>query len=138
MFTHRSTRVMLSTIFLIAAGAVLAQDLDLSWYTIDGGGEMFSTGADFELGGTIAQPDAGEMSGAVFTLTGGFWFGIATGDCDQDGDVDLGDFAGLHACLQGPGGGLGTGCACFDFDTDGDVDLRDFGTFQVELKRGRS
>ncbi len=46
---------------------------DLSWFTIDGGGEMFSTGGGYELSGTIGQHDAGEMAGGSYTLTGGFW-----------------------------------------------------------------
>ena len=53
------------------------------------------------------------------------------GDCDQDGDVDLDDFASFAACVQGPGGGLGLGCGCFDFDDSGDVDLADFAAFQT-------
>lgn len=55
----------------------------------------------------------------------------APGDCDGDGDVDLGDQVGLNACLTGPGGGSGTGCECFDFDADQDVDMLDFAGFQV-------
>jgi hypothetical protein len=47
---------------------------DLSWHTIDGGGGT-STGASFELSGTIGQPDAGVMAGGGFELAGGFWPG---------------------------------------------------------------
>ncbi|HUW82872.1 MAG TPA: hypothetical protein VMZ31_08755 [Phycisphaerae bacterium] len=50
-----------------------AQELDLSWHTIDGGGQMTSTGGDFELSATIGQPDAGAMSGGDLELVGGFW-----------------------------------------------------------------
>jgi hypothetical protein len=47
---------------------------DLDWHTVDGGGVMFSTGGDFELSGTIGQPDAGgPLTGGDFELTGGFW-----------------------------------------------------------------
>ena len=52
--------------------------IDLSWNTIDGGGQTFSTGGAFGLGGTIGQPDAGAMSGGSFGLTGGFWGGSAS------------------------------------------------------------
>jgi len=38
---------------------------------IDGGGRP-SAGADFSLEGTIGQPDAARMTGAGFTLRGGF------------------------------------------------------------------
>ncbi|MHC4698468.1 MAG: hypothetical protein ACYTFA_17180, partial [Planctomycetota bacterium] len=36
--------------------ATTGTDLDLSRYTNDGGGAIFSTGGDFELSGTIGQP----------------------------------------------------------------------------------
>jgi hypothetical protein len=58
----------------------------------------------------------------------------APGDCDCDGDVDLGDYTDFEACFQGPGGGLPVPeCACFDLDGSGDVDLRDFGVFQLSF-----
>jgi len=34
-----------------------------------------STGGEFELSGTIGQPDAGEMSGGDFTLAAGLCHG---------------------------------------------------------------
>ena len=49
-----------------------AQNYDLSWFTIDGGGGLSSGGA-YSLSGTIGQPDAGHMSGNGFSLDGGFW-----------------------------------------------------------------
>ena len=48
---------------------------EITWYTIDGGGGMFSTGGSYSLGGTIGQPDAGTLSGGGYTLDGGFWGG---------------------------------------------------------------
>jgi hypothetical protein len=55
----------------IALGAVY----DLSWFTIDSGGEMWTTGGDFELSGTTGQPDASAtvLTGGDFELIGGFW-----------------------------------------------------------------
>jgi hypothetical protein len=44
---------------------------DLSWSSIDGGGTT-STGGSYELLGVIGQPDAGELAGGAFELTGGF------------------------------------------------------------------
>jgi hypothetical protein len=49
------------------------QTYDLSWWTVDGGGETFSTGGGYELGGTIGQADAGTLFGGGYTLGGGFW-----------------------------------------------------------------
>jgi hypothetical protein len=52
---------------------------DLSWYTIDGGGDMWTLGGDFELSGTAGQPDASTaaLTGGEFELTGGFWVPFA-------------------------------------------------------------
>ena len=103
----------------------------LLWYTIDGGGATFSSGAGYELSGTIGQPDAGEpMTGDDFELTGGFWFGLVPGDCNADGGVNLFDFDELADCTTGPDGGLPGECICYDLDRDGDVDLYDFAHFQ--------
>ncbi|GJM24171.1 MAG: hypothetical protein DHS20C16_05860 [Phycisphaerae bacterium] len=55
--------------------------------------------------------------------------GLASGDSDANGVINLDDFANLEPCLAGPGGGLGVGCECFDFDDDGDNDLQDFADF---------
>lgn len=47
---------------------------DLTWSTIDGGGETVVTGGIYVLGGTAGQPDAGLLTGGVYTLQGGFWY----------------------------------------------------------------
>ena len=52
---------------------------DLSWWTVDGGGQMYSVGSGYELGGTIGQPDAGVLTGGGYTLGGGFWRGGKVG-----------------------------------------------------------
>lgn len=118
---------------LTGAVGVKSQDLDIGWHTIDGGGAVFSSGGDYELSGTIGQPDANAivMTGDDLELTGGFWFGQVSGDGNYDGGVDLSDFQALEGCLSEPGGGLGTGCASFDFDGDEDVDLKDFAELQI-------
>lgn len=60
--------------------------------------------------------------------------GVADGDCDGNGDVDLTDFADFQLCFTGPGGGpVDPECACADFDDDDDVDLADFGGFQLSF-----
>jgi hypothetical protein len=60
-----------------------AQDYDISWYTVDGGGAMMAVGASFELSGTIGQPDAGTLTGSDFELIGGFWGAGAAGELPQ-------------------------------------------------------
>ena len=65
----------------------------------------------------------------------------ASGDFDQDGDVDLQDFADFADCQCAPGGTSSpapptTALQCqtaFDFDFDDDVDLADFKRFQEEF-----
>ena len=49
---------------------------DLTWFTIDGGGAMFSLGSSFSLGSTVGQADAGTLTGGGYTLVGGFWHGV--------------------------------------------------------------
>ena len=122
----------------ITVGATVADEFDIDWWTIDGGGGMFSTGGDFELSGTVGQPDAsiGLMAGGDFELSGGFWPGVAVvsipGDSDGDGDVDLDDFEQFAGpCFGGPDAPVAPECAFADFDGDGDVDLGDFADFQA-------
>ena len=130
---HRGGRllgVIVLSLSMLTAPAY-GQDYDIDWFTIDGGGEMFSTGGDYTLSGTVGQPDAGEMSGGSYNLTGGFWFGQVPGDCDNDGDVDLDDFAGFQGCFTGAGR-IQRNAACrttFDLDDDLDVDIFDFSVF---------
>ncbi len=54
-----------------------AQPYTIDWYKVSGGGGT-STGATYQVNGTIGQPDAGgAMSGGNYSLTGGFWSLIA-------------------------------------------------------------
>jgi len=69
--TLRSIHVLL---FLILTTAAAGAQYKLSWYTIDGGGGR-SSGGDFSLTATIAQPDAAWSSGGEYELLGGFWTG---------------------------------------------------------------
>ncbi len=48
------------------------QSYSIDWSTIDGGSGT-STGGGYSVSGSIGQPDAGKMSGGIFTLDGGFW-----------------------------------------------------------------
>ncbi len=139
MFTKRHASTTIVILALALASAVLADDFTISRSTVDGGGVMFSTDGQpdgFELSGTIGQPDAGAMSGDDFTLTGGFWFALAPGDCNVDGGVNLFDYDVFEACLNssGPAGGiLGPDCVCYDLDQNGTVDLLDVAELQRNL-----
>ena len=49
------------------------QNYSIDWYKVSGGGGT-STGATYQISGTIGQPDAsGAMTGGGYALTGGFW-----------------------------------------------------------------
>ena len=124
----------LGTVVLIGVVGTSGQEFELARHTMDGGGVLSSTGSDFELSGTIGQPDAGMMSGGEFELSGGFWFPLAPSDCNEDGCVNLYDYDALESCLAGPGGGLlMSECNCFDLDADNDVDLTDAARLQEEF-----
>ena len=87
---------------LIIAAAILApgraqaqEDFSVNWHTIDCGGGP-STGEEWVIVATIAQPDAGSMvgpeTGESFAITGGFW--ALTGaacyaNCDNSAGVPL-------------------------------------------------
>lgn len=58
--------------------------------------------------------------------------GAAPGDSDSDndGDVDLADFAELQVCYR-RGGGLAPECQDHDIEPDGDVDLDDYADYRA-------
>ena len=118
---------------LALAPAALGQDFDLSWWTIDGGGAMFSTGGDFELGGTIGQADANQvvMTGGDFELQGGFW-AVAAAACDPcdmdcDGMVNAFDIEPFLDLLFG--GGEPCDTCTGDVDGNGVVNAFDIEPF---------
>ena len=123
-----------ATTAIILAGASPAQPAayELARYTVDAGGGMRATGGAFELSGTVGQPEAGKLlAGGAFELTGGFWFRLDSGDCNDDGGVNLIDYADFEGCMAGPSVWPGEApCPCLDLDADHDVDLADFGDFQ--------
>ena len=124
-------------LLIIGASTVVAGDPTVERRTVDGGGVMFSIGGDFELSGTIGQPDAGALITDPYELTGGFWFPVAPGDCNIDGGVNLLDFGDFELCLLGPEvGPLEIACVCLDLDRDEDIDLSDIALFQQGFSGG--
>src|ERR1017187_2076006 len=68
--------LVISLLILAVVGSD-AQTYTIDWYKIAGGGGT-STGATYQVSGTIGQPDAsGATIGDNYTLTGGFWSLIA-------------------------------------------------------------
>jgi hypothetical protein len=115
-----------------AATLAVADDLDLTWYSLDGGGVTLSTGWEYELGGTIGQADPAVLTGGDYVLTGGFWPVTLNSDQDTCGVAgNLAWYDGLATCLLGPDALLSLpGCWCYDLDDDGDTDLFDYHLFQ--------
>jgi hypothetical protein len=127
-----------TAIGIVALGLrAAADDYTLDWWTVDGGGVMWSTGGGFELGGTIGQPDASMvvMTGGAFELTGGFWAVPpcwCMSDVNNDGWRDGLDVQEFVDCLLAGG----VNCACADLYTDGVLDVNDIGTFVSDLLAG--
>jgi hypothetical protein len=129
----------LLTLSIICAGAALAQDYAIDWHTVDGGGEMWSTGGDYELGGTIGQPDASElvMSGGTYALTGGFWAlppCWCLSDMNNDGLRNAADIQEFVDCMTGGG----SNCACADLAEPAGLDAGDVDDFVTGLLTGAS
>ncbi|MBN2562216.1 MAG: hypothetical protein JXQ75_14930 [Phycisphaerae bacterium] len=128
---HTAAIGIVATSLSTAAG-----DYMLDWYTIDGGGEMWSTGGDYELNGTIGQPDAGAvMTSGGYELTGGFWAAPpcwCMSDVNNDGLRNGLDVQGFIDCMLAGG----VNCACADLYTDGHLDLQDIATFVTDLLTG--
>lgn len=135
---RKTCHVIAPIVATLLVSSAAAQSLDISWHTIDGGGNLFTSGGTLEISGTIGQADAQPtvMTGGTIRLVGGFW-GVTLiprieGDTDGDGDVDLTDLAIVLINFGGPGSGSGEG----DFDGDGDVDLIDLALLLTNFGTG--
>lgn len=75
---HKLLFISLLILVLSAAASVAYARLagySLTWWTTDSGGGA-SSGGNYNLSGTIGQPDAGTLSGGNYRLEGGFWGGM--------------------------------------------------------------
>ena len=78
---EKARRVAVMALAILALAVITATvsaqtggGYDLTWYTIDGGGETVS-GGGYTLVGTVGQADAAQVSGGGYVLQGGFWSG---------------------------------------------------------------
>ena len=95
-------------------------------------------GADSATGSrmNVGQTAIGSMSGGPVILHAGLIPRIigavlapVFGDFSGNRTVDLGDYAQMNSCLQGPGVDTGAACALGDSNNDSDVDLNDVAAF---------
>ncbi len=86
----------------------------------------------------ILPTDAMEVRtlGTILVPTNKIVLFPGTGDFDEDGDVDLGDYAAFQVCFGGEGP-LGGECAPGDFDADGALDLFDYSGFEANFTGAR-
>jgi hypothetical protein len=118
--------ILLMGLLLVASSslAMSGGDYEISWSTIDGGGGR-STSSDYALVGTIGQPDAGEMAGGDYELSGGFWPG---GPIQALCFVDFEHFAQFAMYwLDAPCDEGNDWCYGADLDWSTDVGLSDIG-----------
>ena len=117
-----------------------------------------TTGGDVDLDGDVDDDDFAIVEATILAGAGGCngdaSCGWADGDtnCDSivdetdldvfesrfdvndDGDVDLFDYARFHDCLTGPEQPMNAGCEPLDFDQDVDVDMADFWLMQPAFR----
>ena len=66
------------TILVVASAALAVGGENISRWAVAGGGGQ-SAGGSYALNGTLGQTEAGpNMSGGDYTLSGGFWGGVAS------------------------------------------------------------
>ncbi|HEY3243963.1 MAG TPA: hypothetical protein VGM03_11500 [Phycisphaerae bacterium] len=76
--TIRAQIMCVAVVAALGAWTANAQTLEVSWYTVDGGGAMNSTGGSLAVSGTVGQTDAGgPMTGGNLSVVGGFWTAAA-------------------------------------------------------------
>ncbi|OGC92092.1 MAG: hypothetical protein A2142_06025 [candidate division Zixibacteria bacterium RBG_16_48_11] len=78
-----------------------APNYDLSWFSINGGGDSYGSSTNYQLGYSVGQPVAGQGSSASYDLGIGFWYGAYTlctaipGDVNGSSAITIGDIVHL-------------------------------------------
>ncbi len=81
---HTLTRAPALALLAILLVLILVQPISadgpgysLDWWTVDSGGDSVSGGSGYTLAGTAGQPDTAIWQHGGYSLTGGFWGGVA-------------------------------------------------------------
>ena len=126
----KEVKILLILAVLLLAAVICspaqAQDYQINWYTIDGGGGT-SSGGPYTLTGTIGQPDVAYSAGSGYELLGGFWPGGPLCFVDFESFAGLAEYWADESCDEG-----NNFCDGADFEPDGDVDLVDLRLFVDE------
>lgn len=132
------------TLCLLVLGASLAATpqapaqtggpYDLTWHTLAGGGLTSSGAAGYQLGGTIAQSEAGQLAGGDYTLTGGF---LNLSDASvvgvDDGRTDLP--VAFRVLLNVPNPFSAQTTVAFELPTEGRVEMAVFNLRGERVRR---
>ncbi len=77
-------RNLIAVTLILPAQAFAQEEFSVDWHTVDCGGGS-SNGDEFTILATIAQPDAGNMTGPEsvdsFSIAGGFWALMDPANC---------------------------------------------------------
>jgi hypothetical protein len=129
MKTTTRGAIIASAATLLLATVAHAQ-YAITWSSVDGGGNMFTSGGVYTLGSTIGQPDAGPLLAAAGTsMTGGFWVVASTlppppcpADFNHSGAVSVQDIFDFLAAYFGSD-------PAADFNLSGQVSVQDIFDF---------
>ncbi len=133
-------------IFLPCCGNVWTNNIRRAFIWQNGTIVNLNTLKPTDVEGDLTIPVAINDSGKILVSLGSetvVMSPIITADGDDDGDIDLGDFASFADCYGGPGADPDptppmippTCIRLFDFDQDYDVDMSDFARLQVKISQ---
>ncbi len=133
-------------VWLPCCGSVWSNNIKRAFVYKDGAMVDLNTLIPSDAGGTVTVPTGINDSGKILTPLGGetvILTPIITADSDDDGDLDIFDFAAFADCNGGPRSDpdptlpmLSPNCIrLFDFDLDYDIDMADFVRFQIKISQ---
>jgi uncharacterized repeat protein (TIGR01451 family) len=95
------THARLTLVLALLASPAWAQNYEISWWSVDGGGAMGVSGGSYELGATAGQPDAGgPFAGGPYALHSGFW-AVAAGGLGPQADLSITKTDGQATAVPG-------------------------------------